>query len=104
MLVVSDFPRYFLPVGKAEIPAMEAAIRWVFERRGHRAGRHGVAYQSCDNSTRQLGTSDFERCAADARAFAAAPSVVGVIGPYHSDCARIALPILNAAGPRRSGP
>lgn len=99
LLVVSDFPRHFRPNGKAEIPAAEAGIRWVFESRGYRAGRHRVAYQSCDNSTRELGTSDFERCVADARAFAAAPSVVGVIGPYHSDCARIALPVLNAAGP-----
>ena len=96
-LIVSDLPRHFSPNGPDETERMQAAIRWVLARRGYRAGRHAVAYQACDDSTRELGTSDQERCAANARAFAAAPSVVAVVGPFHSDCARAALPVLNTA-------
>ena len=60
-----------------------------------------MAYQECDDSSPAVGTSDPARCFANARAYTADPSVVGMVGPYHSDCARLELPVLDA-GP--SGP
>jgi branched-chain amino acid transport system substrate-binding protein len=76
---------------------MREAIRFVLARHRFRAGRYRVAYQSCDDSTPLEGTSAPERCAANAQAYARNSSVFGIIGTFHSFCAQIELPILNAA-------
>jgi hypothetical protein len=77
--------------------AMAAAVDTVFARNGHRAGRLRVGYRLCDDSTAQTGTWDPEKCAANARAYAADRRVVAEIGPYNSGCARAQLPILAQA-------
>ena len=76
---------------------MEAGIRLVLERRGFRAGRLSVGYQSCDVSTAQEGNTDIFRCFANARAYARTPDVLGVIGPFHSFCSSFEIPITNQA-------
>ncbi len=97
VLVVSDLPTWGGSRRAPVVRDMRRAIRDVLERRGHRAGPHRVVYQDCDDSERAEHTFSPRRCATNARTYAANPRLVGVIGPYHSACAAIELPILNAA-------
>src|SRR4029453_153340 len=59
-LIVSALP---LQPGSREFTLpMVKAIRFVLERRGFRAGKYTVGYQSCDDSTAQAGGFDIYRC------------------------------------------
>ena len=100
-IIVSDLPSYVAGQPSATIAQMRQAIRRVLAQHGDRAGRYPVAYQACDDSSAETGTSDPARCFANARAYSADPSVVGMVGPYDSDCARLELPVLDAG---TSGP
>jgi len=97
-LIASDLPLH--GSSAATIP-MTRAIAFVLQQHGFRAGKYRVGYQSCDDSTAQLGNYDFSTCGANARAFAADPTVLGVVGTYNSDCAVAELPITSrtATGP-----
>jgi ABC-type branched-subunit amino acid transport system substrate-binding protein/streptogramin lyase len=96
VLIASNFPLRGGEDG-ALSRVLADAVRWALKERGFRAGRHVVGYQSCDDSTAQTGAYEIRRCAANANAFASAPKVVAVIGPYSSYCAQLAIPILNRA-------
>jgi DNA-binding SARP family transcriptional activator/ABC-type branched-subunit amino acid transport system substrate-binding protein/DNA-binding beta-propeller fold protein YncE len=76
---------------------MADAIRFVLRRHGFRAGSYAVGYQSCDDSTAQLSAWSDVKCTSNARAYAAAKQVVGVIGTFNSGCAALEIPILNRA-------
>jgi DNA-binding SARP family transcriptional activator/ABC-type branched-subunit amino acid transport system substrate-binding protein/streptogramin lyase len=93
-LIASDLPLQGLGT---TTPQLSQAIHFVLRERGFRAGRYGVGYQSCDDSTIAQGNFSTARCASNARAFAANPSVVGVIGPFNSSCAEKQIPILSSA-------
>jgi branched-chain amino acid transport system substrate-binding protein len=93
--IVSDLP--LQGPASAGPRAMTDAIRLILRRHDFRAGRFTVGYRSCDDSTRQSGNVEGRRCAANANAFARAKDVVAVIGPYHSGCAQLEIPILNRA-------
>jgi DNA-binding SARP family transcriptional activator/ABC-type branched-subunit amino acid transport system substrate-binding protein len=84
------------PSRAATLPMTEA-IRFVFEQRDFRAGQYTVGYQSCDDSTAQAGDFDLYKCFSNAKAYARNLAVIGVIGTYNSDCARVQIPIVNAA-------
>jgi YVTN family beta-propeller protein len=90
-LIVSDMPLR----GGPALPTrqMSDAIAYVLRERDFRAGRFRVAYQSCDDSTEQTGIFDEQKCAANAKAFAANELVIGEVGPYNSGCARVQIPI-----------
>jgi DNA-binding SARP family transcriptional activator/ABC-type branched-subunit amino acid transport system substrate-binding protein len=78
---------------------MTAAIHFVLSSNHFRAGHYAVGYQACDDSTaaeRSLATT---RCASNAKAYADNDSVIGVIGPFNSNCATAAIPIANRARP-----
>jgi class 3 adenylate cyclase len=75
---------------------MAAAIEYVLRENGFKAGRHAVAYQACDDSTADV-SGDPDRCAANARAYAANASVIGIVGPTLSICAKAQIPIANGA-------
>jgi branched-chain amino acid transport system substrate-binding protein len=94
-LIASDLPLQSGPRGST-FP-MTQAIAFVLARHGFRAGKYTVGYQSCDDATVQAGGSDPAKCVGNAKAFAAARKLVGVIGTYHSSCAALELPILNRA-------
>jgi branched-chain amino acid transport system substrate-binding protein len=96
-LIAADLPRRLFGRRSRETASMAAAVRLVLEERGFRAGRHRIGLQVCDTSSPQEGHTDPERCSANARAYAGDPSVIGIVGPYHSWCASIELPILNGA-------
>jgi hypothetical protein len=93
--VVSDLPLTgpFADQAGAAVRTIEKALA----ARGYRAGRFRVGFQSCDDSTAAAGSSDDGQCVADATAFADDQTVVGVIGPLDSECARYEIPILNRA-------
>jgi ABC-type branched-subunit amino acid transport system substrate-binding protein len=93
-LVVSDLA---LRMQGAGTLAMAKAIEHVFRKRGFRAGKYRVAYQSCDDSTSQVGMFDVPKCAANAKSYAAGASVIGVIGSFNSGCAENQIPFLNQA-------
>jgi branched-chain amino acid transport system substrate-binding protein len=76
---------------------MNDAIRLVLEGAGWRAGGRGVAFQPCDDSEADTGLWSKAQCQANARAYAADASVLGVIGTYNSGCAEAIVPILGQA-------
>ena len=92
-LIVSDMPLR----GGPSVPTqqMSEAIAYVLRERDFRAGEFTVGYQACDDSTAQTGIFDEEKCAANAKLFAATPAVIGEIGPYNSGCAYVQIPIAN---------
>ncbi len=95
-LVVSDLPLQGGP--RFGTIQMSQAILSVLRGHHFRAGRFALAYQSCDDSTAQTGLFDPVKCAANAKAYAANVTVLGVIGPFNSPCAFEQLPIANRAG------
>ncbi len=93
LLVVSDLPLQ----GPSLAPTLAAAVRFVLHSHGFRAGRYTVGYQSCDDSTARTQSSDFFKCASNARDFGAARKLVAVVGPYDSSCAQVEIPVTNRA-------
>ncbi len=76
---------------------MNDAIRLVLEGANWHAGARNVAFQACDDSNAKTGLWSKAKCQANARAYAADPSVLGVIGTYNSGCAEAMVPILSRA-------
>jgi ABC-type branched-subunit amino acid transport system substrate-binding protein/DNA-binding beta-propeller fold protein YncE len=95
VLIASDLPLRGLTGVFSRADA--DAIQYVMRERGFRAGKHSVGFQSCDDSTAQTGNFERRRCSANANAFARADKLVAVIGPVHSICAEVQVPILNRA-------
>jgi branched-chain amino acid transport system substrate-binding protein len=100
-LIVSDYP---LQHGADVFPTLQLtdAVRFVLARRHFRAGAYRVGYQSCDDSNiGRGGPYAWTRatCRRNARAYAGAPRVVGVIGPLESACVGYQIPIHNGARP-----
>jgi branched-chain amino acid transport system substrate-binding protein len=97
LIVVSDLPR-----GGPEADWVEAlidAIELVFRERNFQAGESLVGYQSCSYSE---GDEPSEvLCRRNPRDFVSTEDVVGIIGPWHSECALLQIPIVSreAAGP-----
>jgi branched-chain amino acid transport system substrate-binding protein len=97
VLIASDLP---LQGGAASVTrSMAAAILFVLRSHGFKAGEHVVGYQSCDDSTSQTGLFEFFKCTSNAKAYAAAKQLVGLIGTYNSGCALDEVPIVNRAAP-----
>jgi branched-chain amino acid transport system substrate-binding protein len=94
-LIVSDLP--LQGDSRRRSLQMNDAIRLVLEGSGWRAGGRSVAFQACDDSIAKTGLWSKARCQANARAYAADPSVLGVIGTYNSGCAQAMVPILSEA-------
>ena len=96
-LIVSDLPlqRFDAPVTLAMVQAIEFVLR----RHGFRAGPYDVAFQSCDDATVPAASFTEEKCAANAKRYAATRSVIAVLGPYNSGCATAEIPIANQAKP-----
>ena len=97
-IVVSDLPRRgYL---QRTTLLMEDAIKLVLAQRDYRAGDLRIGYQSCDDA---IGDEPYDPgvCERNAKAYAAASDVIGVIGPSNSACAAVQLPVLSrrAAGP-----
>jgi branched-chain amino acid transport system substrate-binding protein len=98
LIVVSDFPRRGGNAEHAEL--LIDAIELVFRQRNFRAGEYRVGYQSCNDSQGDAPI-DPVLCKRNARDYVATEAVVGVLGPFHSGCAELQIPIVTreAAGP-----
>jgi branched-chain amino acid transport system substrate-binding protein len=94
-LVVSDLP--LRGDSRQRSLQMNDAIRLVLEGAGWRASARSVAFQACDDSNAKTGLWSKAICQANARAYAADPSVLGVVGTYNSGCAEAIIPILGRA-------
>jgi branched-chain amino acid transport system substrate-binding protein len=95
VLIASDLP---LRGDAAPITrSMTDAIRFVLESHDFKAGTHTVGYQSCDDSTSQTSRFEFFKCSSNAKAYAGAERLVGIIGTFNSGCAVSELPIVNRA-------
>ena len=92
-VLVSDLPM----VGGSQERSrqMVAAIRLVLADHGWRTGSTPIGYQACNDAIASTGTWDAAQCSANAAAYAAAPTVLGVIGTYNSGCAALIIPVLN---------
>ncbi len=95
LLITSDLP--LQGAGRARSEQMASAIAFELARHDWKAGAYTLAYQSCDDSSGQAGGWDSSSCSANAARYAAAASVVAVIGTLNSGCAELELPILNRA-------
>jgi len=95
-LIASDLP-FQGQANLAETLQMTDAVRFVLARHHFKAGRYTVGLQSCDDSIASTGDYDAGRCASNAKAYAAHPRVIGVIGTYNSGCTRAEIPLLEAA-------
>jgi DNA-binding SARP family transcriptional activator/ABC-type branched-subunit amino acid transport system substrate-binding protein len=91
VLITSDLPLQFTALAVQLTEAIQLALH----QRGFRAGRYAIGYQACDDSA--ATNLETGRCAPNARAYARDPSLIGVIGTFNSDCAKLELPILNRA-------
>jgi branched-chain amino acid transport system substrate-binding protein len=94
-LVVSDLP--LQGDSRQRSLQMNDAIRLVLEGANWQAGATNVAFQACDDSSAKTGLWTKALCQANARAYAADPSVLAVIGTYNSGCAEAMIPILGKA-------
>jgi branched-chain amino acid transport system substrate-binding protein len=94
-LVVSDLP--LRGDSKERSTQMNDAIRLVLEGAGWHAGGTTVGFQACDDSSPKTGLWTKAICQSNARAYAADPSVLAVIGTYNSGCAEVEIPILGRA-------
>jgi branched-chain amino acid transport system substrate-binding protein len=94
-LIVSDLPLH--GDSKQRSRQMNEAIVLVLEGAHWRSGGRSVAFQACDDSSAKTGLWTKAQCQANARAYAADPSVLGVLGTYNSGCAEAMIPILGRA-------
>ena len=95
VLIASDLP--LQGAGRSQTVEMTKAINFILAQHGYKAGKWTVGYQSCDDATPQAGKWDSGKASANAQAYAADKSVVGVIGTFNSGAAEIEIPVLNRA-------
>ena len=94
-LIASDLP---LQGGsRTQTTQMVGAIKYVLQQHHWMAGKFHIAYQSCDDSTAQLGKWDADKCSANAHAYAQNSKLLAVLGTFNSGCAAIEIPVLNQA-------
>jgi branched-chain amino acid transport system substrate-binding protein len=94
-LIVSDLP--LQGDSRRRSAQMNDAIRIVLEEAHWRTAAQRVGFQACDDSSAKTGLWTKARCRANASAYAADASVLGVIGTYNSGCAELMIPILGKA-------
>jgi branched-chain amino acid transport system substrate-binding protein len=72
------------------------ATKMVLAQHGWRAGEFTVGLQVCDEASAGSPLPNEKKCARNAKAFGADPSVIVVLGPVTSTCARAMVPVLNS--------
>jgi DNA-binding SARP family transcriptional activator/ABC-type branched-subunit amino acid transport system substrate-binding protein len=94
-LIVADLP--LQPGVLATTSPMVDAMTLALERRDYKAGPYHVGLQVCDDAVPGSVAFDPETCVANAHNYVENPSVIGVVGPFSSNCAMLEIPILNRA-------
>jgi branched-chain amino acid transport system substrate-binding protein len=95
LLIAADLP--LQPGILATTSPMVDALTLALERRAYRAGPYGVGLQVCDDAAPGTVAYDEGTCLENAKEYAENPSVVGVVGPLSSSCAKLEIPVLNRA-------
>ena len=95
LLIVADLP--LQPGVLATTSPMVDAMTLALERRDYKAGPYRVGLQVCDDAAPGSVAFDPETCMANAHNYVENPSVIGVVGPFSSNCAMLEIPILNRA-------
>ncbi len=73
------------------------AINLYLDQVNHKAGNYTIQLKTYDDSTAAKGAWDEATCANNAQAHVANTNEVAVMGTYNSGCAKIEVPVLNAA-------
>src|SRR6266576_3448369 len=94
-LVASDLP--LIGGSREQTVQMNKAIAYVLQQQSWKAGKYNIAFQACNDASAQLAKWDPTKCSANAHAYAANSSLIGVIGTFNSGCAAIEIPVLNQA-------
>src|SRR5438034_1790650 len=94
-LIASDLP--LIGGSRTQTVQMNKAIAYVLDQQDWKAGKYKIAFQPCNDASAQLAKWDPTKCSANAHAYAANSSLIGVIGTFNSGCAAIEIPVLNGA-------
>ena len=94
-LIASDLP--LIGGSRTQTVQMNQAIAYVLDQQNWKAGKYKIAFQPCNDASAQLAKWDPTKCSANAHAYAANSSLIGVIGTFNSGCAAIEIPVLNQA-------
>ena len=94
-LMASDLP--LIGGSREQTVQMNKAIAYVLDQQNWKAGKYNIAFQACNDASAQLAKWDPTKCSANAHAYAANSSLLGVIGTFNSGCAAIEIPVLNQA-------
>jgi len=89
-----------LPMQGASADASQDTIRAIqlyLDQVNHKAGNYTIQLKTYDDSTAAAGKWDEATCANNAQAHVANTNEVAVMGTYNSGCAKIEVPVLNAA-------
>jgi branched-chain amino acid transport system substrate-binding protein len=80
---------------------MADALSLELQRRQYKAGRFNVGLQVCDDAGPTSTFYSERGCLTNAQAYSENASLIGVVGPFASDCAKLEIPVLNrsARGP-----
>ncbi len=93
--VVSDLPMTGSSLGQTQ--TIVNGITQAFEASGNTVcgGKWQIQYEAHDDASAALGKWDPDVVTANAKAYAADPSIVAVIGTFNSGAAKLMIPILN---------
>jgi branched-chain amino acid transport system substrate-binding protein len=89
-----------LPMQGASADASKStinAINLYLDQVNHKAGNYTIQLKTYDDSTAAKGAWDEATCANNAQAHVGNTNEVAVMGTYNSGCAKIEVPVLNAA-------
>jgi branched-chain amino acid transport system substrate-binding protein len=95
LVIASDFP--LQGSDSKQSISMNNAIQLVLDSQGGKAGKFAVKLQQNDDSTAAAGKWDGPTCSANAQKYVGDNSVIGIIGTLNSGCAKLILPVVNAA-------
>jgi len=94
-LIVSDLPLRGASSNRSA--QMNQAIRLVLKAARWQVSKRHIGFQACDDSDAATGLWSKPICEANANAYAADASVLGIVGTYNSGCAKAMIPLLGAA-------
>jgi branched-chain amino acid transport system substrate-binding protein len=95
-IVASDLP--LQGSSRSQTIEMTKAIAFTLKQAGYKAGKYTIGYQSCDDSTAQLGKWAPAKCSSNAGNYVRDKSVIGVVGTFNSGCVEIQIPVANRVG------
>jgi branched-chain amino acid transport system substrate-binding protein len=93
--IVSDLPLQGSSAAQTE--QMNNAIKLYLSDIGNKVGNYTIEFEAFDDSTAAKGAWDEATCAANARKYVEDETIIGVIGTFNSNCAKIEVPIANEA-------